>query len=376
MKRVLLGLLLLTALATWATPAAAVNLPRSQARPTSAAIVNGTLVWFQRNDRVRHMRHGGRAISPGVGAVYARALSSKHTARIYVPPKGSRIVGFNAGAGRVVVGLATVAEGDRGPSSLTELIPNAGEWTANTLISEDDPAAAGSCGARVTLVGIDSHGTILGQRTRMDARGEGCVLVRQESKLIGLPIGGSETVLGLRKSGWSGAIRWNLLPDLWPLGDGATLQLSTDMVEDRSAISTWVPSSDHFAAITSEVPIVERIERLGDSVLLRFGWVEAGVLAQAGDHASYQSVLDYENGRNWYRACGDRLLVINRSWRAAKRRAKWRLTLRSSDGEVQRTLGQKVPNGALLDACDQNVAVFHRPRHDGGIKQWAVKLGD
>lgn len=354
-----------------AAPAGAVDLPKSQSHLASAQIVNGTLVWFQRNDRVRHKKRGGRLITKGVGAIYARPLDSKKATRVYMPPAGSRIVDFKVRSGRIAVGLATIAKGDRGPSSIVELTPGAGAWTSSTLATEPDADATG-CGQRVRLVGFRPSGTVLAERTALTGRNGQCMLVRQESSLISVQSAESETVLGKRVSGWASAVKWNLLPALLPTNEQFVLQMLTSSNGIRYAGSRWDPATNDYSIPPAEATFGSLVQVFGDGkVLLREGQFLAGVLDTAKPSMSFMSLIGGGvPAEIWYRACGDQLLEIKRSWRSSK----WRLKLRNGDGEAVRSIKVKIPHGASFDACDANVAIFHRPKRSGGIRQWAVDL--
>lgn len=355
----------------------AANLPSSNRQIASAGLVNGSIVWFQRNDRLRHLPRGGRLIRRGVGGVYARALNAKRVQRIFTPPVGSRIDSFVAANGRVVVGLVTTAKGDRGPSSVVELSAGADGWNASTLVSQTDDPTPESCGDRVTLEAIAGDGTAYVERTRLASRGEGCMLLRQESELVGLSKSGAEHSAGQRKSGWASAREWDLLPSLQPLDGLGFLQIGEYPSGTRATLSSWDPSTNNFAPIQGELPPAERIEPLGAGrVLVRNLRYEAAVYDPASADRRVTNLIGYNAGRQWFRACGDRLLEIHRrDGRRKSTRRKWRLRLRQADGEVARSLKMKLPDGTMFDACDRQTAVFHRVRHDGRISQWAIKLG-
>ncbi len=376
-KLALIASAVLAALAL-AASAGAVNLPPSQSQITSASIQDGRILWFQRNDRVSHKKRGGRLIKRGVGAIYARALDSKQATRVYMPPPGNRIVSFKARSGRIVLGLATIAKDDRGPSSIVELTasqePN---WSARTLATESDPIDGVNCGSRVHLVDVRSDGKVLAERSRLEARGDNCLLVRQHSSLISLDADATEAPIGVRTSGWASERKWNLLPSLIPIATDALLQLQDSSNGMRYPTSLWTPADDALRSVPGTTIGATLIEPLGSDALLLRAWsFSAEVLAPASDPMKVTALANEESVRNsWYRACGNRLLEIHRRYGYRPGIPKWKLTLRKPDGEAIRTLKQKLPAGAAFDACDQSTAVFHRPRHDGGIRQWAVSLG-
>ncbi len=361
-----------------AAPAGAVNLPPSQSQVTSASIQDGRILWFQRNDRVKHKKRGGRLIKRGVGAIYARALDSKRAARVYMPPPGNRIVSFKARAGRIVLGLATIAKDNRGPSSIVELTPSQEPtWSARTLATDADPIDGVDCGSRVHLVDVRSDGKVLAERSRLEARGDSCLLVRQHSALISLDADATEALVGERASGWASERKWNLLPSLIPIATDALMQLQDSVNGMRYPTALWMPADDKLRSVPGTTIGANLIERLGDESLLLRAWsFSAEVLAPASEPMKLTALANEESWRNsWYRACGNRLLEIHRRYGYRPGIPKWQLTLRTPDGEAIRTLKQKIPAGAAFDACNQSTVVFHRPRHDGGIRQWAVSLG-
>lgn len=374
------GVILAVAIAVcafvFAPASGAVNLPASQSSFASAQVVGGTLIWFQRNDRVTHKKHGGRLITKGVGAIYARPLTATKARRVYLPPAGQRIVAFKATNARIAVGLSAISKNGHAASDVIELTdagPNA--WPAKTLASETDPAEQDNCGRRVELAGVNDAGEILVQRATLESRGEGCALVRQVGQLTAYDAGGTARELKTRTSGWSAAVKWGLLPAIQPAGGDWMLQ-SLPQRDSSSPVSLWNAGSDESKTYTSSLGIIDRAEPIaGGGLMLRAYFQAVNVVVDPSDLKSITtaSLFDYER-TSWYHACGARLLEIHRTYRSKS--GKWKLTLRDTNFDAVRTLPAKLARGTVFDACDGNSAVFHRARKHGGVHQWTLRLAD
>lgn len=354
--------------------AGAVDLPANQSQFSSAQLLDGKFLWFQRNDRPKKATKKERyAYTPGVGAIYSRQLTAKKAQRVYLPPKGSRIVAFKANAGRVVVGLAPREEGGRGPSSIVELTP--GEttpWTATTLASAADTIDQETCGSRIELIGVQSDADALIQESSLEARGKDCVLSRQVAVVSSYPKSGAPVTLGTRSSGWSPKPRWNLLPALFP-ANGDWLPSFVGTYDDVFApASTWNPSANSKKLFTADYAI-SRSEPTTEGGILARGWGANAMLYPSLADPSKVIRLKRDKATSWFRVCGSSILEITRK-RSAKRSGKWSLLIRNASGKTERRLSKKLNAGTMFGACDQTTAVFHRWRYNGGVRQWSVSL--
>lgn len=371
MKRALAGAALVACLVL-APQAGAADLPASQSQITSGQLVDENLIWFQRNDRVRHRKHGGRLITPGAGAIYARPLANKNAARIYVPPKGSAIVGFNASAGRVIVGLASSDFDPHGASSAVELVRSGASWSARPIAEQ--PADPSGCGRKVRLTGIAPSGEVVIQRVVLEGRGENCLLTREQARLISLPQAGGEVELGARTSGWASSSDTPLLAELTPLNGAEMLQVFPGESGDFVG-AVWRPASGQYSRVSNILSGNEIVQPLDATHIFLRNWrVSAGVVDIGKHPAALTDLGGGDSYISWFRPCGSRLLEIRRSAYGSNPRSKWILKLRDISGNPLKTLTAKLVRGTTFDACNRNTAVFHRPRKGGGIRQWAVNL--
>lgn len=374
-RRIFIAALSLGLLLAVATSAGAVNLPKNQSDFTSAQIVDGRLIWFQRNHRFDHRKNKPPKVKVGVGALYARVLTSKKAERVYLPPKGQRIVSFKAGAGRVVVGLATIAKDDRGPSQVVELKPGAAlPWPATPLAADPDTTDAGTCRSRVELVSIQPSGDVLVQHDKLEARGKDCVLTRQVGQITAHAKDGSSRQLGVRRSGWANAQLWNLLPAIHASGGDWMMQSVAEDYDWSVPVSVWNSQTGDFKAMDTDLDELDRVEPLsGGGMVLGSWWYFSRVMPDPANPADVRDLYRAGN-ETWFHACGSKIIEIARSWNRPNH-GKWSIYLRNSSGKTVKKLAAKLAMGTVFDACDQDTAVFHRVRHDGGAHQWAVKLG-
>lgn len=372
-RALLIALTVVAASLVGAATAGAVDLPRKQASFSSAQLMGGKLIWFQRNSRKVHSNHGQEIYKYGVGALYARDLDSKKAERVYLPPKGQRVVAFKAAAGRVVIGLATIAKGDRGPTSVAELTQGAAPWKASMLIADDDTINAQTCGSRVGLYAIKPNGDVLVQSTKLEARGKDCILSRVVAQLHSLPKSGPVVDLATRKSGWSNEQLWGALPTLYPVNGDWQPQMSGSFFGSLTPVSVWNDVTGEGKAFNAEIDDAQRIEATTTGGLLMRTWEEQYKLIPDLGQPNILSTLSREESWTWFHACGSSLIEISRPYSAGFG-GKWRIYIRDSNGKVQRKLKAKLAAGTMFDGCDQNTAVFHRWRHDGGAHQWAVSL--
>ncbi|MGH2960431.1 MAG: hypothetical protein ACRDKE_12555 [Solirubrobacterales bacterium] len=353
--------------------AAAVDLPAKQSRFTSPQLLDGKFLWFQRNDRSKPTKKDPYNYTPGVGAIYARDLTAKEAQRVYLPPKGSKIVSFKAAAGRVVVGLAPTTKDGRGPSSIVELTPGATTpWPASPLEVADDKIDQQVCGSRVELITVQSDGDALIQKSSLEARGKDCVLTRQVAEVSSLPRSGPPVVLGTRKSGWNMEKRANLLPTLFP-ANGDWLPVFVGVWDGMySTASTWNPSGDSRKLFDDDT-LLYRSEPTAEGGILTRGWGSDYVFYPNLGDPNTTIPLKRDGATSWFHVCGTSFIEITRK-RSAGFSGKWNIMIRNSAGQTERKLTAKLNAGTLFDTCDQNTAVFHRWRHDGGVRQWSVSL--
>lgn len=376
-RRIPAILLGLAAAAAFAAPAGAVSIPREHAQFSSARILNGQLVWFQRNNRYKSRKHKDPIVKAGVGGLYARALSSKRVERVYLPPTGQKIVSFRTGGGRIVVGLATISKSGRGPSEVVELTPGPAPWAARQIVSDPDVTDANICRSRVELIGVQPDGRVIVQRDRIEGRGADCALARQAGELIAFAKDGTTTTLTSRKSGWANAALWSLLPMIQPTESDWLIQFTPSGWGWGYGVPVSVLNSATGDAKTypSASNVVTRAETLSSgAVLLSTGWYEAQLLPSPADPTVTRTLWRSEN-EDWFHACGDQILEIARSW-WRPHQGKWRMYLRNNSGMTTTRLDEKLAPGTIFDACDATTAVFHRIRRDGSAHQWTVRLGD
>lgn len=372
-RAILAGMIAAVAIFCCAGTAGAVDLPRNQASFSSAQVVDGKLIWFQRNDRKIHSNHGQELYREGVGALYARALDSKTAERVYLPPKGQRIVAFKAAAGRIAIGLATIAKGDHGPTSVAELTPGPVPWKASTLSTASDAVDAKSCGSRVGLLAIRANSDLLVQSTTLEPRGKDCILSRQVAQLQAIPKSGPVVELASRKSGWSNEKLWNTLPALFPVNGDWLPQMRGGYFGAQSPISVWNFVTGERKLFSSEFGESRRTEATTGGGLLLRNWDDEYKFLPNLSEPNAVSTLKRQGSSVWIHACGSSLLEISRP-RKSGFSGKWKIYIRDANGKTQRKLKAKLNAGTMFDACDQNTAVFHRWRHDGGAHQWAVSL--
>lgn len=354
--------------------AAAVDLPPNRSSFSSAQLLDGKFLWFQRNNRPKKAtKKDPYGYTPGVGAIYSRQLTAKKAQRVYLPPKGSRIVAFKANAGRVVVGLAPREEGGRGPSSIVELTPgDATPWQATTLASATDAVDQQTCGSRVELIAVQSDADALIQESSLEARGKDCVLSRQVSVVSSYPKSGAPMTLGTRTAGWSAKPRWNLLPALFPANGDWLPSFVGSYDGGYAPASTWNPTADSKKLFRTDHEI-SRSEPTTEGGILARGWGANATLYPSLADPANAIRLKRDKATSWFRVCGSSILEITRK-RSAKRSGKWSLLIRNASGKTERRLTKKVNAGTMFGACDQTTAVFHRWRYNGGVRQWSVSL--
>lgn len=376
MRRAVLTLLLAVVAAVALTaPAGAVNIPPAHSFFSSGQIVGGRFVWFQRNNHYKWYKHRPPHIKAGVGALYARGLTDKKEQRVYLPPKGEKIVGFKTGGGRILVGLAKIVkEGSVTPTEVVEITPSeTAPWPAKTLASDPDTRDATTCRSRVELVGVKSDGDAILQHDRLEARGPECALARQVGQLTSYAKDGAVTPLQTRKSGWSNGLVWTLLPTLRPTDGDWMLQLISSGWGEDTAVSSLNSVSGEAKIYADESESLVRTEPLtGGGLLLRVWW-DGGFLMPSLANPSETMRLWRAGHETWFHACGSQLIEIARSWRRPHH-GKWKIYLRNGSGKTTAKLKARLPLGTMFDACDQNTALFHRARHDDGAHQWAVRL--
>lgn len=374
-RRSLALVVALSALLVISASAGAVNLPKNQSDFMSAQILDGRLVWFQRNHRFDNQKNRPPKVKEGVGALYARVLTAKKAEKVYLPPKGQKIVSFKTGGGRIVVGLATISESGRGPSQIVELTPGATTpWAAKPLAADPDTTDAATCQSRVELIAAQPDGDVLVQHDKLEGRGKDCVLARQVGQITAYAKDGTARQLAARKSGWANSQEWDLLPTLLPTANDWMLQVVSEDFDWNVPVSTWNAESGEYKPMNTDIDEVDRAEPLsGGGLVLRAWWYFHRVMPVPSNPVVSHSLwrIGYES---WFHACGSQIVEFSRAWDRPNH-GKWSIYLRNSSGKTTSKLDAKLAMGTVFDTCDQNTAVFHRARHDGGAHQWAVKLG-
>jgi hypothetical protein len=187
---------------------------------------------------------------------------------------------------------------------------------------------------------------------------------------------GTQASLGIRRSGWAITGEWNHLPALFPVGELFVQAVGSD--EHRQVpLSVWNPAGDVKTPVTLQSASFKRFEPFGTKGALfsapGYGGSATLIpdLADPNHALSLSGETDY--AISWYHACGSSILKIEMNW-YSHRHPKWTLSLLGADGLTTRHLKQRLAQGTDFNGCDGSTAVFHRPRHDGGIHQWSVSL--